>query len=72
MTTLPLPKAGPTLPRETNMVWRQIGWIGHRDGSVYSYDDHPMDSREPGGFSPLYVAIGTWEHLGDGKYGIKD
>jgi hypothetical protein len=49
----------------------QIGWIG-ATGEVYVVDDQPMDDREPGGFHPLYIQIGVWEHLGDGKYGIKD
>ncbi len=62
---------GPRLPRDDERVMAQVGWIG-QTGEVYAPDDQPMDSREPGGFSPLWMAIGTWEHLGDGKYGIRD
>lgn len=31
----------------------QVGWIG-QTGAVYALDDAPYDTREPGGFSPLY------------------
>jgi hypothetical protein len=62
---------GPTVPRESNLVLKQIGWLG-QTGQVYAYDDQPMDSREPGSFTPLYFAVGVWEDLGDGQYGIKD
>ena len=64
-----------TIPhaRSKDMVLRQIGWIGHRDGTIYRLDDHPLsDGREGGGVSPLYETIGLWEDLGDGHYGIKD
>lgn len=49
----------------------QVGWIG-QSGGVYALDDQPMDAREPGSFQPLYIAVGAWEDLGDGHYGIKD
>lgn len=68
---LPGHKHGSPLHRDSNLVMAQNGWVGHT-GRVYALDDPPRDSRELGGYSPLYIAIGTWEHLGDGKYGIKD
>lgn len=50
----------------------QVGWLGHKAGGVYALADQPLDGREPGGFSPLYIQIGTWEDLGDGKWGIRE
>lgn len=35
-------------------TWRQVGWIGHRDGAMYSLSESPS-SHEPGGFSPLFI-----------------
>lgn len=49
----------------------QVGWMGFT-GNVYALDDQPFDAREPGGFGPLYIPVGTWEDLGDGHYAIKD
>lgn len=61
------------LPRERSkdMTIAQVGWLG-QSGSVYALDDPPRGGREPGSYSPLYIQIGTWEHLGDGRYGIND
>lgn len=66
---------GAVIPRgrSDGMVLRQIGWLGHRDGTVYALGDNPLsDGRERGGISPLYETIGIWEDLGDGHFGIKD
>ena len=71
MPTLAQHIHGPTLPRDSNLALAQVGWIG-ATGEVYALDDQPRDGREPGSYSPLYLALGVWEHLGDGKYGIKD
>lgn len=67
------PSKGDTqvLPHYYRPVMRQIGWLG-QTGAVYEFDDAPYDGREPGGFSPLYIQVGTWEDLGDGHWGIKD
>lgn len=69
---LDLSKQGPQLAHNSQAVMRQIGWIGHT-GSVYAYDDPPLDGkREPAGYFPLYIQIGTWQYMGDGRYSIKD
>lgn len=52
-------------------VMAQVGWLGDRDGAVYALADAPYDDREPGGFSPLYIQIGSWV-LVDGKWTIND
>lgn len=49
----------------------QVGWLGHAHGDVYALRDQPLDDREPGGFSPLYIQIGTWED-DDGKWVLRD
>jgi hypothetical protein len=59
------------LPRDANPVMCQLGWVG-ASGTVYALDDQPLDGREGGSYSPLYIRIGTWEDLGNGKWGIKD
>jgi hypothetical protein len=71
MPVLRMSKQGQRLPRDSDAVMAQVGWIG-QSGYVYALDDQPRDAREPGGYSPLYIQIGVWENLGDGKYGIKD
>ncbi|WTZ52546.1 hypothetical protein OG716_11055 [Nocardia sp. NBC_01388] len=59
--------------RSKDMVLRQIGWLGHHDGTVYALGDDPLsDGRERGGISPLYETVGIWKDLGEGHYGIKD
>lgn len=68
MSVLSPASVGPTLPRSPDRALRQIGWLGH-SGVVYGYDEEP---REAGGFSPLYIQIGTWEDLGDGRYAVQD
>lgn len=68
---LDLAKQGLRLSHDSRAVMAQVGWAGHT-GSVYALDDEPRDRREPGGYTPLYIQIGIWEHLGDGRYGIKD
>lgn len=64
---------GPTLPRDltADMALAQIGWLGHT-GTVYSLDAPPNSTREPGGFGPLWICVGTWKDLGDGSWGIDD
>lgn len=52
-------------------AFAQVGWIC-QTGAVYALDDAPGRDREPGSFQPLYIAVGVWEDLGDGKYRIKD
>lgn len=42
-----------------NMALAQVGWIG-QTGEVYALHDPPMDSREPGSFSPLYMQVGVY------------
>lgn len=73
---LPTSMHGSTIPRERSkdMVLRQVGWIGHRDGTVYALGDNPLgDGREKGGVSPLYGTIGVWRDWdGDGRYVIED
>lgn len=61
----------PNLPRDNNLVMAQVGWLG-QTGTVYALHDPPRVDREPGSYSPLYIAIGCWEDLGDGRWGIKD
>lgn len=61
----------PVVPSADRPVIAQVGWLG-ASGAVYALDDQPLDGREPGSFSPLYIRVGTWEDLGDGKWGIKD
>lgn len=38
----------------TRLTYRQVGWLGHRDGAFYSLDEDPSQ-HEPGGWSPLHV-----------------
>lgn len=71
MTVLRQSKHLDPLPQTSRLVMAQVGWIGGTD-AVYALDDPPMDSREPGSHSPLYIALGVWEDLGDGHWGIKD
>jgi hypothetical protein len=71
MTTLSLSKHALVVPSRDRPVIAQVGWLG-ATGTVYALDDQPLDGREPGSFSPLYIRVGTWEHLGDGHWGIKD
>lgn len=59
------------LPATSHPVMAQVGWLGHRAGHVYALADQPFDTREPGGFSPLYIQIGTWREQ-DGRYEIRD
>lgn len=42
-----------------NMALAQVGWIG-QTGEVYALNDPPMDSREPGSHSPLYIQVGVY------------
>jgi hypothetical protein len=59
--------------RSKDMVLRQIGWIGHRDGTVYTLADDPLsDGREGGGVSPLYETIGLWGAPEDGHRRIEE
>jgi len=62
-----------TIPREhsMNMALHLVGWLG-QTGQVYPLGAGPSSEQEPGGFSPLYASIGTWEDLGDGRWGIHD
>jgi hypothetical protein len=63
------------LPAHDRPVMVQVGWLGHRDGTVYGLHEDPLErhAREHSfGMSPLYIQIGSWEHLGDGKMGIRD
>jgi hypothetical protein len=71
--TLSLSDHGPTIPREQSMntAIAQIGWIG-KTGTVYRLDQPPTSSSEPGGFAPLLISVGTWEHLGNEHWGIHD
>lgn len=68
---LDMAKQGPRLGHNSRAVMAQVGWLGH-SGSVYALDDEPHDQRERGGYAPIYLQVGRWEYLGDGKYGIKD
>lgn len=69
--TLVIVQQSAPLPRDNNLVLVQVGWLG-ATGSVYELHDQPLDGREPGSFTPLYIAVGVWEDLGDGHYAIKD
>jgi hypothetical protein len=71
MPTLAQSKHGSALPHDSNLAISQVGWLG-ATGEVYALDDPPYDSREPGSFTPLYMAVGVWEDLGDDHFGIKD
>lgn len=61
------------IPRQStqNAALGQVGWLGFT-GMIYALDDEPRDFREPGGYSPLYIQIGTWEEIEPGKWSIKD
>jgi hypothetical protein len=62
---------GARLAHNSRAAMAQVGWLGF-SGAVYRLDDPPRDHREKAGYQPLYIQIGVWEYLGDGKYGIKD
>lgn len=61
----------PPLKPDARPVMAQVGWLGHRGGATYALDDPPYDPREPGGFSPLYIQIGSWVLI-EGKWTIHD
>lgn len=42
--------------------WRQIGWLGHASGLVFSLDETPDDR---GGFSPLWLLVEAEPPAGD-------
>ena len=71
MPTLRQSIHGNPLPHDDKHAMAQVGWIG-QTGNVYGLDDQPYDSREPGGFSPLYIAVGMWTQIGDGGWVIDD
>ena len=71
MTQLVQHRHAKPLPRDANPVMAQVGWLG-ASGTVYALGDSPSDGRERGSYSPIYIQIGTWEDLGDGRRGIKD
>ena len=71
VTPLKQHEHGPALPRDDRTVMAQVGWLG-ASGAVYALDDQPLDGREAGSFTPLYLGLGVWEDLGDGRWGIKD
>lgn len=52
-------------------VLQQVGWLGHT-GQVYPMGAGPSSGQEPGGFTALFICVGTWEYLGGGKWGIRD
>jgi hypothetical protein len=67
---------GPVLPRQqtTNAALAQIAWLGF-SGTVYPYRKDwtgPGKTSEPGGFSPLYMQIGTWQEIEPNVWRIKD
>ncbi|MFJ8815453.1 hypothetical protein [Amycolatopsis thermoflava] len=48
---------------------RQVGWLG-QSGTVYALGEKP---RESGGFTPLYIQIGTYhQDPGSGRYLLDD
>ena len=47
-------------------ILAQVGWVGHRHGTVYSMDSKPHET-EPGGYSPLYIQVGTYATDDDGN-----
>ena len=61
-------KHKPVLSHGDQHAMAQVGWIGG-SGRVYGLDD---DINEPANFTPLYIAVGMWEDLGEGRWGIKD
>jgi hypothetical protein len=65
-TALSSSKHAPVVPSSDRPVIAQVGWLG-ATGTVYALDDQPLDGREPGAFSPLYIRVGTWENTGGSK-----
>jgi len=65
------PKTFQTLDRQSTAALAQVGWTG-QTGAVYNIDDAPYDDREPGGFAPLYIQVGTWVEYDDGVWRIED
>lgn len=62
----------PHMPRAANQpVLLQVGWISLYQGEVYKLDAVPTEALREG-IAPIYVQIGSWEDLGEGKFGIKD
>jgi uncharacterized protein YaeQ len=61
------------IPRQQSerMALRQIGWLGHT-GQYYPLGAGPTSNDEPGGFSPVYIQIGTWVELELGHWAIED
>ena len=50
---------------EQKTLFRHVGYLGH-SGTWYPNDGSswPSASQEPGGYSPLYQQIATWEDGG--------
>lgn len=65
MTTLDVQRSGKAFDAN-HAVLRQVGWLGHRRGDVYSLDGSPNCLQEPGGYSPLYIQVGTYVFDADG------
>lgn len=58
--------------KSQNMVLAQVGWLGF-SGTVYPLTNaDPGPTSEPGGFSPLYLQLGSWEEIEPGAWRIKD
>jgi hypothetical protein len=46
--------------------------VARQTGGVYALADPPRDPREPGGYAPLYLQVGTWVELEPGIWVVED
>lgn len=66
MTTLDI-QASSRAFDANHAILRQVGWLGHRRGDVYPLRESPNLLTEPGGYSPLYIQVGTYVYDADGN-----
>lgn len=66
MSTLNIQAAGHAFDA-AHAILRQIGWVGHKNGAVYALGERVSAFQEPGGFSPLYIQVGTYVFDEDGN-----
>jgi hypothetical protein len=59
------------LRRDHRAAMAQVGWLG-QTGCLYALADPPHDPREPGGYAPLYLQLGTWVELEPGVWVVED
>lgn len=70
MTALDLQRQGARFDAQ-HAILAQVGWVGHAKGTVYGLGTTP-GATEPGGYSPLYIQVGTYVTDDDGNRTWRD